>query len=77
MLADLPVGDILVRKADGGRRPKAIREISVQRAGNLDLIAESRAMRVFQRKVGFTLPKKKERHDNDQDSETGIARSGD
>jgi hypothetical protein len=27
MLADLPVGDILVRKADGGRRPKAIREI--------------------------------------------------
>ena len=30
MLADLPVGDRIVRKADGGRRPEAIREIPVQ-----------------------------------------------
>ena len=30
MLADLAIGDRLVRKADGGRRPKAIREIPVE-----------------------------------------------
>jgi len=29
MLADLAIGDMLVRKADGGRRPKVAREIAV------------------------------------------------
>ena len=37
MLADLPVGDILVRKADGGRRPEAIREILVKIESKLRL----------------------------------------
>ncbi len=32
MLADLSNGDRIVRKADGGRRPEAIREIPVKRA---------------------------------------------
>jgi len=30
MLANLPIGDSFVRKADDGRRPKAIWEIPVQ-----------------------------------------------
>ncbi len=30
MLADPPIGDRTVRNADGGRRPKAIREIPVE-----------------------------------------------
>ena len=30
MLADLAIGDRIVRKADGGRRPQSIREIPVE-----------------------------------------------
>jgi len=35
VLADLGIGGRIVRKADGGRRPKAIQEIPTQRAATV------------------------------------------
>ena len=41
MLADLLIGDRLVRKADGGRRPKAIPKIPVNHKGTVGLVDPS------------------------------------
>ena len=39
-LADAGIGDRIVRRADGGRRPKSIREISVEKDSKRDTLVE-------------------------------------
>jgi uncharacterized membrane protein YkoI len=56
MLADLAIGSSIVRKADGGRRPEAIREIPVETSALKTRRCEmTRAFRIMTGLLGATL----------------------